>query len=415
MRHAFPLLVLALVACSPIDDPERVVWAPETEPVPDTAAVEAPLRPDGCEDVRVERWHYLYDGGRMVGAEGADRSERWSYDAHGRVDECEAEHADGLRLKISIRRDEAGALVERRVESSDGVSDARTVVVERTPERVVVDFDGPVLLYPHHPATAPEVPKDVRADLEETGIRDEAMLAELVRRVEAGEAYDDFDPFRVREIRSLDEAGRVVRVAWDLGRDGELDLVEEVVHQPTPDGRREVAALDRSADGTFERVATRTFDGADRLVMEAIDEDGDGWADRTTSWTFDAEGRVIETTEETPAGRSAVRFERMPDLVVELRDTDGDGADDHVTELHLRPEDGQRVLKQEDYDGDGQVDWQRRYIHRPDGKRIIAERDMNVDGVPDQRWDGLYDEEGRLTWEVFTEPGSARCGGVRPE
>jgi len=80
--------------------------------------------------------------------------------------------------------------------------------------------------------------------------------------------------------------------------------------------------------------------------------------------------------------------------------------------LYVRS-DGQRVLKQEDYDADGLVDWQKRYVYRADGRRIYEERDRAVDGIADQRWEYLYDEQGRLIWEVITEPGDARCSGIR--
>ena len=405
MKRYLPLL-LCLAACE--DGPDGYTpWAPERAPVEDTAEVSAPVIPDDCARVDIERWRYRYEDDRLVEAArtGAGaRVEMFHYDDAGRFTGLDMVGEQGF-ASVTLGHDDTGRIIRRVVNTSVDSMDSRMEQVSRTAEQTVVDYDGAVLFLPFSPVEGPSVPKPVCTALQETGIRADVMLDELVRRVEAGEPLDAFDPFRVRESRHFDAAGRLVRTTWDLQRDGDFDLVETVQHDALADGRRERVELARRGGGAPKRLE-RTYDADDRLVREV-----EGGETRTFRW-LDAE-TVAEERRTSATGVWIRTLTREDGLQRTTIDADADGVADHITDLYLRA-DGQRVLKQEDYDADGVVDWQKRYVYRPDARRLYEERNRAVDGHPDQRWEYLYDDQGRVTWEVITEPGDARCAGIRP-
>lgn len=410
MKRLLPLMFcLPLAACDD-DGPAHDPWSPEVEAVDDSAAALEPTIPDDCGDVHIERWRYRYEDGRVVeaarflgDAAEPDRVETLRYDELGRfagVDMTEGpKHAE-----VTLVLDGEGRLIGRVVDSSEPSMRSRMELVARTAGEVVIDYDGAVLLLPFNPAEGPSIPKSYCAALQETGIRGGVMIDELVRRVETDAAIDDFSPFRVREVRTFDEAGRLVRTTWDLRRDGRFDMVETIRHEALPDGRREHVALARWADPSTTHVE-RTYDLQDRLVREVTADEV-----RTIRWHDD--DLVAEERREGANGTWTRTVTFADGLQRAEVDEDGDGTPDQITHLFLN-EGGERVLKQEDMGGDGVVDWQKRYFYRADGKRVWEERDREVDGVPDQRWDYTYDDEGRVGWEVITEPGSRRCAGVR--
>ncbi len=406
MKYLLPLM-LCLAGCNDDDSAAYVPWSPEVTPVEDTAAVKAPVVPADCSDVDIERWRYRYENGRLVEAArtgNGDRVELLHYDRKGRFIGVEMVGAQGFAT-VTLRYDDVGALIARVVDSSDDGMDSRMELISHSIDQRVVDYDGAVLFLPFSPVEGPSIPKPVCTALQETGIRGEVMLDELVRRVEAGESIADFDPFRVREVRTFDGEGRLLRTTWDLRRDGVFDLVETVQHETLADGRREVILLARRRGGEARRIE-RTFDANDRLVHEVA-----GGITRNLSWLDDQTvGQELRVGPEGTWIRTVTREAGLQRTTV---DQDGDGTPEHVTNLFLR-EDGQRVLKQEDYDADGIVDWQKRYFYRADAKRVYEERNRAVDGDPDQRWEYLYDPMGRVVWEVITEPGDARCAGIRP-
>ncbi len=401
-RYLLPILLL--IACD--DGPTHAPWDPERAPVPDTAAMGAPVVPADCEG-HLEQWQYRYEDGRLAeaarfGTEGA-RVETLRYDAEGRFVGIEMV-GDRGSVSVTLTFDGAGRVVGRVVESSEETMDSRMEVVSSTPEETVIDYEGAVLFLPLNPAEGPSIPKAYCDALHDTGIRRDVMVEELVRRIDAHASYEDFSPFRVREVRRYDESGRLVRTTWDLRRDGRFDLVETVEHEALADGRRrEVVRLARRGEPDATRVE-RTYDAADRLVREVGEDEA-----RVFDWDGD---ELVGERRESPEGVVTRRLDREDGLRRTTADRDGDGAADSVTLLYVRS-DGQRVLKQEDYDADGLVDWQKRYVYRADGRRIYEERDRAVDGIADQRWEYLYDEQGRLIWEVITEPGDARCSGIR--
>ncbi len=410
MNRFLPLMFcLPLVACDD-DGAAHDPWTPERELVDDSAAALEPAIPGDCGDVHIERWRYRYAEGRVVEAarfsEDAtepDRVEVLHYDEMGRFSGVEMSEGE-RHAAVTLQLDGEGTLTGRVVDSSEPSMRSRMELVERTDEQVVIDYDGAVLFLPFSPAEGPSIPKALCAALQDTGIRGAVMIDELVRRVETEKSIDDFTPFRVREARTFDEAGRLVRTTWDLRRDGRFDMVETIRHEALPDGRREHVALARWADPNTT-YTQRTYDERDRLIGEVTADEV-----RTYRWLND--DLVAEERREGADG-TWIRTVTLEDGVQRTEvDEDGDVSPEQITHLFLN-EAGERVLKQEDMGGDGVVDWQKRYVYRQDGKRAWEERDRSVDGVPDQRSDYTYDAEGRVSWEVITEAGSQHCAGIR--
>jgi hypothetical protein len=52
---------------------------------------------------------------------------------------------------------------------------------------------------------------------------------------------------------------------------------------------------------------------------------------------------------------------------------------------------GERVLREEDQDGDGLVDWRKVYDYDESGRRTTMTRDSDGDGFADQVWKYVYE------------------------
>ncbi|MEZ4434658.1 MAG: hypothetical protein R3F65_19825 [bacterium] len=425
-RTAALIAALTVPACGPIiDEPPHEVWAPDRAEVPEAPVTDdLPISGADC-DAELSRWRFAYDAaGDRVLAErfegrGAapQRTETRRFDDGGRIVGARAEWATGF-VDVSLTRDESGRVVRRVVDAHDEQQHAVSELVERTPMREVLRHAGPVLLLePFDPITERTPRARDRDDIHDPLIRGQVMIDALVRTIEAGQDFEVlFDPFEVIETRELDVMGRPVLYTWDLDGDGVAEQIERRSYAAVDDGGvEEVRDEDLDNDGQVDRRVVVRFDAAGRVVEEQRDGDADGRFETVETWEYDEAGALVEETAVSEReGARRVRYDRSAELTVTEVDEDGDGDIDHRTALHTRL-DGKRVLKQEDNAADGVVDWQKRYVYDAAGRRVYDERDSNVDGRVDERWDYGYDAAGRLLHEVRTQPGSARCAGLRAE
>lgn len=416
---ALAALLAPLAACDALDSPPNAPWSPDFTEVAVVPVPEAFDVPADCGEV--ERWSYGYEDGLRTHAERftdrrvADRVEDRVYDDARRIVHARAEW-DGGWVDVTLERDPDGRVVRRVVEASESMMASSAELVERTPEREVVRYDGAVLLLdPFNPITDRNRDEVAYADLHDPLIDGDAMINALVRKIEAGEAIDPlFDPFEVVETRTFDGAGRPLRTEWDLTDDGRPEQLRDWTY--ADGGSRVTVEDDYDADGRVDHRSERLLDEAGRVLEESVDDDGDGTFDLVRTVVRDAAGEALqETTVSVVDGVETTRVVRY--TVVDTAhathiDEDGDGIDDHITTLWLRP-DGQRVLKHEDSKADGVIDWQRRYVYDTEGRRAYSERDRDVDGALDLRWDYAWGADGLLYHVISTEPGSARCAGIR--
>ena len=420
-------LTVGALGCENADDPALSVWAADRNPVPlSTITSDLPVAATACApSVSRLHWQYSYDAGdrrvRSTLFEGTStlpvRVETSTFDDTGRVVAARAEWNAGQDfVLVTLERDPDGRVVRRTVDASDSAARASAEVIERGDEHLVVHATGAVLLLrPYEPMTAPTIDASAFDAIHDPLVRGDALVLGLLRHLgEGGAAAPLFDPFEVMEVRTLDDAGRVVAYDWDLTADGEADMTESVTYALVDGGQQVTRATDWKADGAADRVVVERFDGAGRLVAESRDDDGDGAVETARTLTYDLAGALVGEQMVDGAGRLQIvtRYERSPGQLITEVDADGDGAVDHRTALYVR-DDGQRVLKLEDEGDDGLVDWQKRYVYDEAGRRVYDERDHDVDGRADQRWDYGWDASGRLLHEVQTQPASAACAGLR--
>lgn len=418
---ALAALLAPLVACDALDQPLRVGWAPDFAEVPAKVAPdELAVPPADCG--QVTRWRYDYTDGlrtrarRFSDRQAADRTEERTYDDAGRIVRAAADWPGGW-VEVTLERDPDGRVVRRVVDSSEASMRSTAELVERGPAREVVRYDGAVLLLdPFDPMTDRRTDQAARADVHDPLIDGEAMIDALVRRIEAGADIDPlFDPFEVVETRLFDEAGQPLRIEWDLDGDGVAEQTRAWTYAPLPDGLTVEVVDDHDADGAADARREQLYDDEGRLTGEAFDNDGDGRIDHHRSLVFEGD-RLVQAFETaiTPEGDETTVITHAIEgrAHVTRIDEHDDGVIDHVTTIWLR-EDGQRVLKHEDDKADREVDWQRRHVFDTAGREVYSERDRDVDGVADLRWDYGWSADGLLLHAVGTEPGSARCGGLR--
>lgn len=419
---AFAVLLAPLAACEALDTPARQPWSPDFEELPvSVAPAELDLPPADCG--QVTRWSYTYDdrGRRTLAARYADkripdRVEERTYDDADRVVRAQAEW-DGGFVDVTLERDPDGRVVRRVVEASEPSMRSTAEIVERSPAREVITYTGAVLLLePYDPVTERKWDPAVREAVHDPLIDGDAMIMALVRRIEAGEAVDPlFDPFDVTETRTFDADGRPVRTEWDLNGDGTPEQVRERRRESDGDAIIVTTLDDYDADGITDHHTAQRFDGSGALVFESMEAGGVVYSERTLTYAADGmlAGEVLhQTTLEGVESTRLTTFEVVDRSDVTRIDEDGDGAVDHITTIWRRA-DGQRVLKQEDSKADGEVDWQRRHFFDTEGREVYSERDREVMGTVDLRWDYGWGADGLLLHAVSTEPGSARCGGLR--
>ncbi len=419
---AFAALLAPLAACDALDTPQREPWSPDFTERAVEAAPET-LAPAPADCGQITRWAYDYTDGKRTRAQRfsernvPDRTEERTYDDAGRIVRAYAEW-DGGWVEVTLERDPDGRVVRRVVDGSETSTRSTAEVIERGPTREVLRYDGTVLLLePYDPMTDRRTDHAARADIHDPLVDGDAMIDALVREIEAGRDIDPlFDPFEVVETRLFDGEGHPLRTEWDLDGDGVPEQTRDWTRTALPDGVEVEITDDYDADGAAERGRVELYDGQGRLTFEGFDLDGDRQIDRQRTLVYEGDALVSELAAEV-AGDGAtttqvITYEYVERARIARIDDEDDGVIDHITTVWLR-DDGQRVLKQEDDKADGEIDWQRRHVFDTEGREIYSERDRDVDGVADLRWDYGWSAEGLLLHAVGTEPGSARCGGLR--
>ncbi len=422
---ALATLLAPLAACDGLDTPPRQPWSPDFDPLAVTVAPDdLPLPPAECG--RVTRWRYTYDArglrtraARHTDERMPDRIEERTYDDAGRIVRAQADWEGGY-VDVTLERDPDGRIVRRVVDASEPSMRSTAEIVERGETREVIRYSGAVLLLePFDPITERKWDPFVREAVHDPLIDGDAMIMALVRRIEAGEDIDPlFDPFDVIETRTFDAYGEPLRTEWDLDGDGAPEQIREWNRADPRVNFGAIVLDDYDADGVIDHRTENITDDYGSLIREVKSTGGQVYSDRTLTYDADDVSQILVGETLRLISAEGVESERVTTYAVEDRahitriDEDGDGAVDHITTIWRR-DDGQRVLKQEDGKADGEVDWQRRHVYDVDGREVYSQRDRDVDGEVDLRWDYGWSAGGRLLHAVSTEPGSARCGGLR--
>lgn len=247
----------------------------------------------------------------------------------------------------------------------------------------------------------------------------EAPVERIERR------YDDAGNV-VRETRTLGEAdvetierrydteGRLVALSAQRVPAGAR--VERREHERDAAGNATVTRIDYDSDGQVDRIVSRTFDSAGR-VLEEIETDA--FADsaaRAQRWfTYDAQGRLL-TRAEGPDHATAERQELRYDDAVDLHEPAAvayvfpaaPARDFETTQVHERV--GEELVRTDFFGPDGALDFARRF-ERDAAGRLLSRSDWRPgphDRLTLQRhWRYSYDEAGRLVEE--------RCDGCTPD
>ncbi|MCB9525570.1 MAG: hypothetical protein H6702_19645 [Myxococcales bacterium] len=362
-----------LAACGPTEETTEQT-APREVPI---VAPDGVLGPVHCEDGRLEeRWDYQWDGPRLVAATRT----RAAVDLQTTVT-----WADGRLMGWTGEGQDASTVTFTRDAAGDITGWTRTDPTRAPLEVTVAPIEGGVELHlrgelyvtpwtmDHEVFDLNALPDVARA------LPSMALLIEALVGVHLGDdpglelALGQAD---LRERRTVDAQGRLTAVTFDLDGDGADDVVQ-------------------------------THAYADGQVVITLDLDGDGAPERTTTRTLDDEGRPVR---EVVAGGAHTSWLYEPGLLKTLRDDDGDDAPNAVTWLYLNAA-GQRVLKYEDYDANGQAEWRRRYGYGADGQRVLAERDNNGDGIIDHRFEVAHGPDGSVVSTFERVPDPNGCGG----
>lgn len=259
------------------------------------------------------------------------------------------------------------------------------------------------------------------------------VVVDDVTRLQAERTYDDQGRM-VAEVRAVD--GAEWRVDWAYDAEGrpvesvkrgaaEAIIVDaeryakpldfEPAQDPlaafAPEGLRIDLWVATPADGELERLVV-TYRGADDPEPEAPagaklfirrlrtgdvrrddwDTDFNGHFDLRVLTRTDAAGAVVEERLLRLVGETEVPLmETTFDGHVRVETSYGEGG--RVTRVIRTEYDerGERILREEDREGDGDVDWRKVYEYDESGRRRSETRDRDGDGDADQVWTYTYD------------------------
>jgi YD repeat-containing protein len=214
--------------------------------------------------------------------------------------------------------------------------------------------------------------------------------------------------------RRYDAEGRLIEVTAQRVPSGARVEVRE--HERDAAGNATVTRIDYDGDGQADRLVSRTFDSAGR-VLEEIETDASAFsAARAQRWfTYDAQGRLLTRTEGTDratAERQELRYDDAVDLhepaAVAYVFPEAPARDFETTQVHER--EGEELVRTEFFGPDGALDFARRF-ERDAAGRLLSRSDWRPGPhdrlILQRHWRYSYDEAGRLIEE--------RCDGCTPD